>query len=882
MNDRTPSWRRYLRFWGPDVDADVEDELRFHLEQSAAELEAAGHEPHEARRLARARFGEVGPLRRWLSEHDHRNCRRHQRIEHMDALLLDLRYAIRKLTQRPAFTLAVVLVLATGIGAATAMFSAVDAAMLRPLPFERSDQLVRLEGVSIPHRDFVSEKSFRIDDAREMRDVFTQVAAFAPGGLNLAEGDAPVRARIALVTVELFDMLGERPVLGRGFTEDEGTLEGPRVAIVSNGLWQRQFGGDPALVGRDVRLNEIPHRVVGVMPPRFGFPQDTEIWIPMAVPNELSRWEPFGQYMPTTVLARLAPGATVGQAAARVHGAIQQRLGREPDDPAGHYASSYREALVGNRRTALLVLMGATSLLLLIACANVTNLLISRAAERRPEIALRAALGASRVRIVRQLLVESLILAGAGGMLGVMLARASLGMLTSLMPAVLAGTVPARLDLRVLGFSLLVVLGMGLFAGLWPALGASRSDPNETMKGGGGGAGATARDATRLRRVFAVAQLALALTMAVGSGLMLRSLGTLLGTDSGVSTEGVATLELSLARASYGSPEKSRSFVASVLSQLDGAPGVRLAAMASDLPMRGGGGVRFMLRAPDGGGAPVMGQEIRVSREYFAVLGIPLLRGRLPRPAIDSGAPLEMVVNQTLARSLWPGEDPIGKRYTIMDPIPPRTVVGVVSDVRGQTLAEAAIPQLFVPLEEAPGRNLTVVARGTIPAGALGARMRESVHAVDPGQPVFNVRPMEELIAGGIAQRRTNTLLIACFGAAAVLLAGIGVYGVVSYGVTRRSREIGIRVALGANRGDVLRLVLREGMVMAALGLLFGLGGAWALRRVLESMLYGVTPGDPVAFAGAALVLLAIAVVATLVPARRALRLDPARTMRAE
>lgn len=877
-----PRWRRYLRFWGPDVDADIDDELRFHLELSAAELEAAGHDAAEARRLARARFGDVGRLRRWLSGHDHRRQRHHQRIEHMDALLLDLRYALRKLRLQPGFTASVIVVLALGIGAATTMFSAVDAAMLRPLPFERSERLVSLERVGIPHVDQRGAKrGFEIADARAMTDVFTQVVAFAPGGLNLAGGDARVRVRVALVTVDLLAMLGVQPVRGRGFTVDEGTLEGPRVALISDALWRRQFGGDPDIVGRDVRLNETPHRVVGIMPPRFGFPQDAELWLPLAVPNSLARWEPFGQYLPVTVLARLAPGATVEQAAARVHGALQILANGKLETPAADLVRPYREVVVGSRRTALLVLMGATALLLLIACANVTNLLLARAAARRPEIALRAALGASRPRIVRQLLVESLILSAAGGTLGALLARMSLGLLTSLMPKVLAGTVPARVDLRVLGFCILVAVATGLFAGLWPALGASRSDPNETMRRAG--TGATTRDGARVRQLFVVAQLAMALTLAVGAGLMLRSLGALLGTESGVRTDGVATLELSLARARYDSAWKSRQFVVDVLRQLAETPGVTSAALVSELPMRGVGGVRFTLGPPGGAdGEQVMGQEIRVTSDYFDVLGIPLLSGRLARPALDSGAPLEMVVNEALARGLWPGEDPIGKRFTIMEPIPPRTVVGVVGDVRGFSLADEPIPQLFVPLEEGPGRNLAMVARGPGSAAALGARMRDAVRAVDPGQAVFNVRPMDELIAGGIAARRTNALLIAFFGIVAVGLAAIGVYGVVSYGITRRTREIGIRVALGADRRDVLELVLREGMVLAAAGLVVGLAGAWALRRIVESMLYGITVDDAGAFVGAALLLVFVAIVATLLPARQALRVDPARTMRVE
>lgn len=878
-----PRWRRYLRFWGPDVEADVEDELRFHLEQATADLVALGHPPDEALQLARARFGDVGRVRRWLHTHDRRRLRRHARIDSMDALLLDLRYALRKLRQQPAFSLSVVLVLALGIGAATTMFSAVDAALLRPLPFQHDDRLVVLDGVGIPHADRRAD-NFYIDDARAMRDVFSSVAAYAPGGLNLAGGGLPARTRVTLVTPNLFTTLGVQPARGRGFTADEGTLEGPRVAILSDGLWRRQFGGDPGVIGREVRLNEVPHHIVGVMPPRFAFPEDTELWLAMPVPMDFTRWEPFRQYLPSRVIARLAPGATAEQAAGRVHAALQARKGPEFDAPAAGFARPFRDVLVGSRRTALLVLMGATALVLLVACANATNLLLARAAARRPEIALRAALGASRLRIVRQLLVESMTLALAGAALGVALAYASLGALGTLMPKSLAGTVPASVDLRVLGFALALAVGTGLVFGLWPAVGASRADPNETIKSAGGSA--VSREGARLRRAFVVAELALALTLAVGAGLMLRSFGALVDTDAGVRPEGVATLELSLAQTRYATAASRTQFVADLVDRLQATPGVTSAAVLNELPLRGAGGVAFLVyaegREPTGGdgGERVIAQEMVVTDDYFRTLGIPVVSGRAPRPAADSMAG-EVVVSESLARALWPGESPLGRRLETPRP-GPRTVVGVVGDVRITALDDDdPTPQMYVPLLEHGQTNLAVVARGTLPPAALGGLLRQAVHAVDPDQAVYNVRPMEEVIAGAIAPRRTNTLLITIFGVVAVALAAVGVYGVVAYGVARRAREIGIRVALGATSRDVLGLVLREGLVLAGAGLVLGLAGAWALRRVLGSLLYGVTPNDPTAFAGAAAVLV-VALAATLLPARQALRVDPARTMRVE
>jgi predicted permease len=888
---RGAMWLRYLRFWGPDVDADVDAELQFHLDACAADLEARGHPPEEARRIARARFGDVAATRGWLRAHDHRRHRQEQRAEHMDTLLQDLRYALRTLRQQPAFALAVVLVLALGIGAATAMFSAVDAALLRPLPFQRGDRLVMLHHVGIPYR---SERPRRwpksspdIVDARALRDVFTHVEAYAPGGLNLSGVATPTRTRVALVTPGLFPALGVGAALGRGFTADEGTPEGAPVVILSDRIWRRQFGGDPGIVGRDVRLNEVPYRVVGIMPPGFGFPEDTELWLPLPVPTVSGRMEAFRSYLPSTIVARLAPGVTAARAAARMDGLIASfadRRGVRTPPNENPPLDRFRDALVGTRRTALLLLMGATALVLLVACANVSNLLLSRAAARRGEMALRAALGAGRGRLVRQLLVESLLLALAGGAVGVALAYASLGVLAALTPEALAGTAPPRVDLRVLAFSVATAVATGIAFGLWPALGAARADPGETVQTAAAARGTTSREGARLRRAFVVAELALALMLAVGAGLMLRSFQALLATDAGVRPERVATLELSLADAAYGGAAARRAFFERVLARLRAAPGVEAAAAVNELPMRGTDGIAISVEAegrprPEHA-EPVYAQFLNVSPDYFRTLGVAVRRGGLFTLPYDT-ARREVVIGETLARRLWPGEDPVGRRMTSpMGDL--HTVVGVVADVRPKSLESEVIPQMYYPLDASVPSNAAILARGPLDPGALAERLRAAVRAVDPVQPVYNVRPMAEVIAGAIAPRRANTLLISAFGAVAVVLAALGVYGVIAYGVVRRTREVGIRVALGARRGAVLALFLREGVALAALGVALGLAGAWGLRRVLAGLLYGVTPGDPVTFVGAAVVLLAVAAVATVLPARQALRVDPAATMRVE
>jgi predicted permease len=884
-------WLRYLRFWGPDVDADVDEEIRFHLESRAADLAARGHPPEDARRLARERFGDVDRVRGWLRAHDRTRQRQRDRAEHMDTLLQDIRYAARTLRQQRGFALSVVLVLALGIGAATAMFSAVDAALLRPLPFQRDGRLVVLHGVDVPTREFRggAQRVPYLGDARALRDVFTHVAAVAPGGLNLTDPDAPARLRVALATPDLFATLGVRPALGRPFTAEEGTPDGPLAVILSDALWRRHFGGDTAVLGRELRLNGRAHRIVGVMPAGFGFPQETDAWLPMPVPMTLARWDAFRGWMPTTVVARLAPGVTPARAEHLVTALIRrfqppERRREALEEPP---VQPLRDALVGARRTALLVLMGATALVLLVACANVSNLLLSRAAVRREELALRAALGAGRGRLVRQLLVESVVLAAAGALLGVAAAYASLGALAALTPEALAGTAAPRVDLRVLAFAVVTALVTGLAFGLWPALGAARADAGETIKAGGAARAGTAREAARLRRAFVVAELAMALMLAVGAGLMLRSFQALLATDAGVDAESVATLELTLTRASQPTPAARRDFYERVFARLRRTPGVQAAAVVNELPLRGKSSISISVR-PEG--APPedpekmrFAQLVHASADYFRTLGIPLRRGRGFALPADSARP-EVIVNETLARTLWPGEDPIGRRLSSMFPDgrPGPVVVGVVGDVKAGSLASALTGQMYYPAEESPPTNAALVVRGTLPPRVLAARLAQAVRAVDPAQPVYNVRPMEEVISRAIAPQRASTLLITVFGLVALALAAVGVYGVVAYGVVRRTREVGIRVALGARPGAVPSLFLREGVALAAAGVALGLAGAWALRRLLAGLLYGVTPGDPAAFLGAAVALLAVALVATLLPARGALRVDPAATMRVE
>jgi predicted permease len=882
-----PLWRRYRAFFRPDVDADVDDELRFHLDMRIADFERRGHSREDAERLARAQFGDVGEIRDWLTHHDRQRQRREVRIEIMDSLMQDVRYAARRLRQRPGFALTVILVLGLGIGAATTMFSAVDAALLRPLPFQRDDRLVTVHGVDIPLEGSTSRRQLGIDDVRAMRSVFTHVAAYAPGGLNLSDINAPRRLNVTLVTPDFFATLGVPVALGRGFTADEGRPGAPHVAVLSDGLWRDQFGADPDIIGKDVRLSDVPYQVVGVMPRSFRFPQESDAWLPLTspMPRTFALFEAFRGWLPSTFVARLAPGATVERADAAVATIIRQRQTAEERAQPLKPVQQLRDVLVGERRTPLLVLMGATALVLLVACANVTNLLLSRALAQRGELALRAALGASRARIVRQLLVESVLLALGGGLIGTMFAYLGVGVLGALMPPTLAGAAPAQVDWRVLAFSLVAVLITGIISGLWPALTASRANANETIKNSGPNS-SVSREGTWARRTFVVAEVALALMLAVGAGLMLRSLQRLLSVDLGIRPAAVATLELTLPRATYMEPAARRRFFAEVEAHARAYPGIQDVAAINELPLRGVASLLLVVepedrpRAPDA--EPVGSQLLYTTPSYFSTLGIPLLRGRTFSVPFDSARPPEVVINESMARAMWPGEDAIGKRLKNIFGGPPVVVVGVVGDVRPQSAESERAPQMYFELARTPQLNAALLARGTLPPDVLASRLREAVRETDPTQAVYNVRPMTDVIAGAIAPRRTNTILLTLFGIVAVGLAAMGVYGVIAYGVTRRTKEIGIRMALGAQPRNIITLIAREGVLLAAIGIALGAAGAWALRRVVASLLYGVSVEDPLAFAGAAVILFAIAVLATLIPARAALKVDPARTVRAE
>ena len=894
MTDRA-RWRRYRRFWAPDVDADVDAELRFHVEQLVADYVARGHSPADAERLAAERFGSYGTVRHALRRHDVRQLRHQRRAEIMDTILQDIRYGARKLLQARGFTAGVVLILALGLGANTAVFTAADAAFFRPLPFAAPERIVRIDRslAELPvdmsrirgagsSGAAAAPRKWRADltDLLARRDVFVAAAAHATGGVNLVGGEEPTRVAITYVTGGFFDLLGRRPVIGRGISPGDTVVGAPAVAILSYGLWQRQFGGDRGALGRRITLNGVSHEIVGVMPRDFRYPATAELWVPMSVPVDMRIFEAFRNFMPTLFVARLAPGATLAQANARLDAIRRQyRPKIDADDtPRAELAVPLQASLVGSRRVALLMLVASAGLVLLLACANVTNLLIARSAVREREIALRTVLGAPRSRVVRQLLVESLMLACIAGAASLLVAWGALQTITKVLPPALAGVAPARLDGRTIAFTFAVALGTGVLFGLWPAFGATSAAPGEAMKSGSAGATRTHRRSAQ--PVLVVVEVALATMLLIGAGLTLQSLRALLGMDAGFRADRLATVQLTLPSSRYASPTSRTQFASATIERLRQMPGVRSAAVTTALPLAPEGGIGLGVRAD---GAPedamIFPRYLMATPGYFETMGITLLRGE-DLPSVADSAHKVAVINRTLADSLWPGQDALGKRFFFGAEA--RTVSGVIADVRLDSLNLAPRPQMYLPLVEQSQHYMTIVARTTSDDAGILARLRDAVRSVDPQQPVYNARMMRDVIDASVAPQRTNATLLTIFGLVALLVASVGVYALLAFAIAQRTRELAVRLALGAHERDLVALVLRNGLALAAVGAGAGTVAAYGLARFIRSLLYEVSPHDPRVFVAAPLVLIAVAALATWIPARRGARVSPMLVMRGD
>ena len=894
---RIPGIRSLFRLPASEgaVAGDVEDEIAFHLEERARELAARGMDPVAARAEALREFGDVKEARAELEAIGRRRVRQERRSSGWSDLRQDLRYAGRTLRRSPGFTAVAVLTLALGIGATTSIYTVLDAVLLRPLGVADAERLVVLSEVRddapVGERPMNAVSPANFFDWKEQSKSFSDLAYYTQWPRNLTGDGEAQEAQVQLASANLFSTLGVRPALGRTFRpdEDDDTGEGlafGEVAVLSHHLWRSRYGGDPAIVGRTIRVDGDPFTVVGVMGPDFRvLDQKPDLWIPLGVApgNRTSQ----GRFI--VAIGRLKPDAPLERAQTEMSGIARRLRERYPDFNTGWGVAltPMREQVVGQVRPALLVLLAAVGMLLLIACTNVANLLLGRAIARRREIAVHLSLGATRGRLVRQLLTESMVLSLAGGALGVAAAVVGTRALVRTLPE--SVQLP-RLDLvavdgRVLLAALAITLLTGLLFGLAPALVSSRTDLQASLRDASRGH-TGGRGSTRLRGGLVVAEVALALMLLVSAGLLMRSFQKMQAVDTGIRPEGVLTMRLSLSSDAYEPDEAKRGFVDRLIPALAGLPGVSSAGTVSHLPLTDGklGHTAFRPDRP----APKPGEEpsadIRVvGGEYFAAQGIRLLRGRVFDGRDNAQSPPAFIINERLAREQFPGEDPVGKRLAYPWPeLIEGEIVGVVRDVREASVTEEPAPALYRTLSQWTNANVNVVIRATGDPLALAGAAREAVRRIDPNLPVASVRTMDEVVGVATARSRMSSYLLAAFAGLALVLAGIGLYGIVSYAVTQRRGEIGVRVALGAERGNILRLIVRQGMVLTLIGLAVGLVGALALTRLLRSLLFGVTTTDPMTFLVVPLILGAVALLASYLPASRAARVDPAIVLRGQ
>jgi putative ABC transport system permease protein len=800
------------------------------------------------------------------------------------------------LAKNPGFTAVAVLTLALGIGANTAIFSVVNAVLLRPLPYQEAGRLVVVWEQN-PERgwyqNIVSTANFV--DWRKQNHVFAAMAAGDPQKVfNLTGMGNPEEVWGEQVTTNLFELLGVRPLKGRDFLPEEDKPGGPRVAVLSHGLWQRRYGGDPTLVGKQISLNNESYTVVGVMPRSFYFPPfwreliKVDLWV-----AGLDLSEPARTDHCCLAVARLKRGVGLAQAQAEmdtIAGRIQQQY---PEDKGwGVGLVDLGEQVVGDTRPALLVLLGAVAFVLLIACANVANLMLARAAARQKETAIRTALGAGRARLIRQFLTESLLLAILGGGLGLLLAAWGVEILVALSPkgalglGGVAGLENVAISGRVLAFTLSVALATGIAFGLVPALAASKPDLNQTLKEGGRSSSEGLRR-HRLRSALVTSEFALALVLLVGAGLMIKTLVLLGRVDLGFNPQNVLTMRVSLLGPKYQDPRVQVEFFTQVLERVKALPGVRWASVSRGLPVEGWNGMSFVTEdhpSPPPNEEPDANYLV-IGPDYFRVMGIPLREGRFFINQDTHDSPRVVIVNEHLARKQWPGQNPIGKRLKMEGSNRPwLTVVGVVGNVRTQWPYPDPLSELYVSYTQYPWllspRHL-IIRTVSSPAGVTAAIRRE-VAALDKDQPVSDVRTLDQFVGEAVAQQRFSMVLLGAFAGLALVLAAVGIYGVISYAVTQRTHEIGIRMALGAERRDVLRLVVGQGVALTLGGVGIGLTGALALTRFMSSLLYGVRPSDPVTFAVVSVVLTGVALLASYIPARRATKVDPMVALRYE
>ena len=823
----------------------------------------------------------------------------------MESLLVDVRQSFRMMRTNLGFTAIAIAALALGIGANTAIFSVIDKVLLEPLPYPQPDRLMKIG------RKFAQGVGYSDSIPKYMvwrhNNVFSAMTIydFAGPGMNLTSGDHPEQIKGVHVSKDYFKVFGIGPAIGRTFTSPEDSPHGPQAALISDKLWRSQFGADPDILQKTISLNGEAYPIIGVLPARFAPDPPADVWLPLqADPNSTNQ----GHYL--AVAARLKPGITMEQARAemKLRGEDFRRLYPTWMDKAESVAvTPMREAMVGNVKTALFVLFGAVAFVLLIACANVANLLLARAAARQKEFAIRAAMGAGRWRVVRQLLTESAILAGIGGVLGFLLGAWGVRTLLLLVP----GNIPrltdpgqtqsvlSMLDWRMAAFTIGISLLTGIIFGMFPALQISNPDVAGTLKEASGRS-STSRKQNRIRKLLVAGEMALAVVLLAAAALMIRTLVGLSTVNAGIDPHHVLTLQTSLGGGNYSTTQKVDAFAVQVIRRIESLPGVQAAALAIVLPTDSEIDIPFNIAGkPPKGGQQFNGDEQWrfVSPHYFAVFKIPLLRGRLINEQDVSNSTKVVLINQAMANKYWPKEDPVGQVITIGKGLgpqfndAPREIIGIVGNVRETGVADTNVGVMYIPQSQVPD-GLTQLANNVIPLSwcvrsemdpnSLRTAVQREFRAVDEQMPIAKVRTMEQVMADDVSRQDFNMLLLSIFAGIAMVLAAIGIYGLMSYAVEQQTKELGVRMALGASNSDVVRLILKQGMTPAGLGVLIGLGIAYGLTRLLASMLYGVKASDPVSFATVAVVLSVVALFASYVPARRALRLDPLAALREE
>jgi len=868
------------------METELDDELRAHLDHQVEKYVQSGLPIEEAKRRARLEFGGLEQVKE--------ECRDARGVNLVDTTLQDIRYGARKLARSPGFTTVVVATLALGIGVNALIFSVVNAAVLHPLPFRDAGRLVTQWATS-PTVGYSGPGSLTDRDYIEWRDqnrVFSDIAAFRGQPINLTGAGEPVRLHGETISASLLRVLEINPALGRTFAPEEETAGHNRVALLSDGLWRSRFGSNPSVLGKAIKLDGEFYTVIGVMPDGFDFPSQADLWTPLTLNSE--------EHNATLqIVARLKPGVSLERARSDA-AVIGKRRPAQPGDWEWHTTLVLlAQAAAAEVRTPLLVLFAAVGLVLLIACANVANLFLARATTRQGEVSVRKALGASRSRLIRQMLTESVMVAVIGGGLGLLLAalgQTFVAKAASLLPrnwgtpGAASHIASAGIDFWVLGFTLGISVLTAVLFGLAPAVWASRSELSPSLKEEGRSS-TSGRGRAYLRDGIVVAEVALAVILLIGAGLLIRSFLNLMTVDRGFDPQNVLTLNISLPDTRYQSARSMIEFEEQALARLRLVPGLNSAGGVFGLPLGNGAiGGDFTVEGeppPAPGSQPFIATKAVVAGDYFRAIGIPLLRGRHFDAHDSEAAPHVVIVSQSLARHYWPLDEALGKR------LKPGfsndawcTVVGVVGDTKQYSLGEPSSPAMYLPYAQAPAtflmQDITLVLRAGSGPLALASAARRTVQAVDPDLPVFDIATMDQLVYRSASAPRFNTALLGIFAALALVLAAVGIYGVMSYAVAQRTHEIGVRVALGAETSNILRQVVRQGMTPAVIGIAAGTAGAWAVTRFLSSLLFGVRPTDPTTFAAVPLLLAAVGVLACLLPARRATKVDPVEALRYE